>query len=265
MALVLSFAADAPGCHTRDNEGVTAPDHSDAEPPEGGSSAIVAVADHDNPMHRLLGGWRGGLESALPSVVFASTYVIAGLSLTTALVAAVVVALILTALRLLRHEKPVRAVGGLLAVGVAALVAARTGNAADYFLPSLLANAVSALAWALSILVGWPLLGVVVGFAVGQRTSWRADPDLVRAYSRASWVWTASFVIRAGVQGSLWASDNVIGLGIARVVLGWPMVLLVIAASWWVVKRTLPPGHPGLLHPRVPASTADTVRNGDDT
>jgi phosphopantothenoylcysteine decarboxylase/phosphopantothenate--cysteine ligase len=29
-----------------------------------------------------------------------------------------------------------------------------------------LANVLSALAWALSILVGWPLLGVVVGFAL---------------------------------------------------------------------------------------------------
>lgn len=239
---------------------MTAPDPGSTQPRAGesdpdDSASMVAVAAHDNPMHRLLGGWRGGLESALPSVVFAATYVIAGQALSTALVAAVAVAVILSLLRILRHEKPVRAIGGLLAVGVAALVAARTGNAVDYFLPSLLANAVSALAWALSILIGWPLLGVVVGFALGQRTSWRDDPDLVRAYGRASWLWTASFVIRAAVQGSLWWSDNVIGLGIARVVLGWPMVLLVIAASWWVVNRSLPPGHPGLLHPRTARST----------
>lgn len=214
------------------------------------TSAVVAVAAAENPLHRLLGGWRGGLESAAPSVVFAATYVIAGQALTTALIAAVAVALVLAALRLLRHEKPVRVLGGLLAVGIAALVAARTGNAADYFLPSLLANVLSALAWALSILVGWPLLGVVVGFALGQRTRWRSDPDLVRAYGLASWVWTASFLVRAAVQGPLWLSDNVIGLGIARLVLGWPMVLLVIGLSWWVIRRTLPPDHPGLLHPR---------------
>ncbi len=217
------------------------------------ASDVLAVAAPDNPLHRLLGGWRGGLESAAPSVCFAVVYAVAGQSLTTALAVALAVAGVLAALRLARHEKPVRVVAGLLAVGIAALVAARTGNAADYFLPALLANAVSALVWALSILIGWPLLGVVVGFAVGQRTSWRSDPDLVRAYGRASWLWTLSFVIRAAVQAPLWLSANVIGLGIARVALGWPLVLTVIALSWWVIRRTLPPGHPGLLHPRVPA------------
>lgn len=220
-------------------------------------SSVAAVASAENPMHRLLGGWRGGLESAAPSVAFAFVYVLGGQSLTTALVVALGIAAVLAVLRLVRHEKPVRVLGGLLAVGIAALVAARTGNAADYFLPSLLANAVSALAWALSILVGWPLLGVVVGFALGQRTAWRSDSDLVRAYSRASWLWTLSFVIRAGVQTPLWLSDNVIGLGVARVALGWPMVLVVIGLSWWIIRRTLPPDHPGVLHPRVPG-----VRSG---
>lgn len=214
------------------------------------------MTSHDNPLHRLLGGWRGGLESAAPSVLFAITYAFGGRQLSTALAVAVGAAAALAVARLIRREKPVRVVGGLLAVGVAALVAARTGSAADYFLPSLLANAVSALAWALSIMVGWPLLGVVLGFALKQGTSWREDPDVVRAYGRASWIWAASFVVRAGVQLPLWLSDNVAGLGIARLLLGWPMVLGVIAASWWLIRRTLPPDHPGILHPRSTRRTA---------
>lgn len=225
-----------------DNGTVTADGSSETD-------SVVAVASTENPLHRLLGGWRGGLESAAPSVVFATAFVVARQSLTVALVAALATAAVLATARLVRRERPVRVLGGLLAVGVAAIVAARTGNAVDYFLPSLLANAVSALAWALSIVIGWPLLGVVVGLALRQRTAWRADPDLVRAYSRASWIWAVSFVVRAAVQGTLWAGDNVVGLGIARVVLGWPFVLIVIAASWWVIRRSLPPDHPGLLHP----------------
>lgn len=217
------------------------------------------MTQHDNPLHRLLGGWRGGLESAAPSVLFAVTYVFGGARLATALIVAVCAAAVLAIARLIRREKPVRVIGGLLAVGVAALVAARTGSAADYFLPSLLANAVSALAWALSIMVGWPLLGVILGFALKQGTSWREDPDVVRAYGRASWIWAASFVVRAGVQLPLWLSDNVAGLGIARLVLGWPMVLGVIAASWWLIRATLPPDHPGILHPRSTRSTVEAA------
>ena len=203
-----------------------------------------------NPLNELLGGRRGTLESALPSVVFVSAYLISS-SLGLALGLALAVAAVLAVLRLLRREKPVRVLAGLAGVAIAAVVAARTGNAADYFLPSLLANVASALVWAASIVARWPLLGVIIGFAIGQRTAWRQDPDLVRAYSNASWIWAGSFLVRAGVNTPLYLTDNLLGLGISRVALGFPMVLLVIAGSWWAIRRSLPADHPGIMHPRV--------------
>lgn len=220
---------------------------------------MSCVRDHDcvtdpapsNPLHELLGGRRGALESALPSVVFVTTYLLTGSNLLYGLAAALTVAAALAVLRLLRREKPVRVLAGLAGVGIAAVVAARTGNAVDYFLPSLLANVASALVWAVSIMARWPLLGVIIGFAVGQKTAWRADPDLMRAYSKASWIWAGSFLVRAGVNTPLYLTDNLVGLGVSRVVLGWPMVLGVIAASWWAIRRTLPEDHPGIMHPRV--------------
>lgn len=204
-----------------------------------------------NPLQELLGGRRGALESALPSVVFVTVYLVSGSNLTYGLAAALGVAAVLAVMRLVRREKPVRVLGGLAGVGIAAVVAARTGNAVDYFLPSLLANIASALVWAASIVAKWPLLGVIIGFAVGQKTAWRQDPDLMRAYSNASWIWAVSFLVRAGVNTPLYLTDNVLGLGISRVALGWPMVLIVIATSWWAIKRTLPADHPGIMHPQV--------------
>ena len=203
-----------------------------------------------NPLNELLGGRRGTLESALPSVVFVTAYLISS-SLGLALGLALAVAAVLAVLRLFRREKPVRVLAGLAGVAIAAVVAARTGNAADYFLPSLLANVASALVWAASIVARWPLLGVIIGFAIGQKTAWRQDPDLVRAYSNASWIWAGSFLVRAGVNTPLYLTDNLLGLGISRVALGFPMVLLVIAGSWWAIKRSLPEDHPGIMHPRV--------------
>lgn len=212
-----------------------------------------------NPLYTLLGGRRGALESSLPSVVFVVVYVSGLGSLTAAIGAALATATALAGLRARRREKPVRVVGGLIAVAIAALVAARTGSAADYFLPSLLANILSALIWMMSILVRWPLLGLILGFALRQKTIWRSDPDLLRAYSRASWIWAASFVVRAGVNTPLYLTDSLVGLGIARVVLGWPLVLLVITSSWWVIRRTLPDDHLGIMHPRI--SRAATLRD----
>lgn len=212
---------------------------------------LVSQTAHSNPLHDLLGGRRGALESALPSVVFVVTYLLSDSQLAWALAVSLLTAGLLAGARLLRREKPVRVLGGLAAVAIAAVVAARTGNAADYFLPSLLANVASALIWAVSILARWPLLGVVIGFAIGQKTGWRQDPDLLRAYGRASWVWAGSFLVRAAVNTPLYLTDNLVGLGISRVLLGWPMVLVVIAASWWVIRHSLPADHPGILHPRV--------------
>lgn len=195
----------------------------------------------------LLGGPRESAEGAAPSIVFVVAYAVAGTSLEVSLAAALAVSAVVAVVRLLRGESLRHVLGGLAAVAVAAAVAARTGRAEDYFLPSLLANLAAALIWAASILAGWPLLGVIVGAAAGQRTRWRSDPDLLRGYRRASWIWTASFLVRAGVMTPLYLAGDLLALGVVKVVLGWPMVLVVVWLSWWTIRRTLPPDHPGLF------------------
>ena len=141
---------------------------------------------------------------------------------------------------------------GLLGVAVAALVALYTGRAADFFLVQIVTNAASALAWTVSIVIRWPLLGVVVGTALGQRTRWRHDPDLLRGYQRASWVWVGQYLVRLAVFLPLYAADAVVALGIARTVLTWPLVALCVALSWPLLRSALPAGHLGLGHPVEP-------------
>ena len=128
-----------------------------------------------------------------------------------------------------------------------------------FFLPQLLSNAASALAWAVSIVVRWPLLGLVVGTALGQRTRWRRDPHLLRGYQRASWVWVGQYLVRLAVFLPLFAADAVVALGVARTVLTWPLVAACVALSWPVLRTALPPGHPGIRHPGEPAPE---VRSG---
>jgi Protein of unknown function (DUF3159) len=136
------------------------------------------------------------------------------------------------------------------------LIALRTGRAEDFFLLQLLSNAASALAWAVSIVVRWPLLGVVVGGVLGQRARWRRDPVLVRAYARGSGIWVAQYLLRVAVFLPLYAAGQIVALGVARIVLTWPLVAACLAVSWWVIRRALPPDHPGLRHPGTGALTA---------
>jgi Protein of unknown function (DUF3159) len=217
-------------------------------PPPGGPS-----------LAEVLGGRTGALDASAAPIAFVAGYGIAGAAGSAATLlwgggAALVVGAAVAAVRLARGRRPAAALGGLLGVAVAVLVVLYTGRAVDFFLVQIASNAASALAWAVSIAVRWPLLGLAVGAALGQRTRWRRDPDLLRGYRRASWVWVAQYVVRLVVFVPLYLADAVYALGIARVALTWPLVAATLAASWPVLRRALPPGHPGLLHPRVPGT-----------
>lgn len=207
----------------------------------------------------LLGGRKAALDATAPPVAFVAGWLAAGESVLAGTVAALAVAAAVAGWRLYRGTRPRAAVIGLLMVALAALIVLHTGRAADFFLVQLAANAASALAWAASITIRWPLLGVVVGAVLGQKTRWRRDPALLRAYQRASWIWAATFVIRVAVFTPLWLADQVVALGAARVALSWPLIAACLAVSWWVLRRALPPDHPGLRHPVDSTDPTDPV------
>jgi hypothetical protein len=181
------------------------------------------------------GGRRGVLDSGLPPLTFVGTYLASGSDLTVALLAALAAGVVVTVLRLARHDTVRHALAGFGAVALAAFVASRTGRPQDYFLPSLLANLAAALAWAVSIWVRRPFLGLTVG-ALTRSSAWRTDPAMLRAYRRASWIWVASFLVRVAVMTPLWLAGQTVALGLAKVALGWPMVLVVIWLSWLIVE-----------------------------
>lgn len=203
----------------------------------------------------LLGGRKGAIDASLPPAAFVVGWLVTGKSIGWGAVAAIGVSVLVGAFRLARGGRARAVVVSLAAVIAAALVALYTGEAEDFFLIQLLSNVASALVWATSIVLRWPLLGVVVGFALGQKTRWRKDPALLRAYSRASWVWVfGQYTVRVVVFGVLWWAEEVVALGVARTVLSWPLVAATLAVSGWVLYRSLPRDHPGLRHPRVTGS-----------
>lgn len=205
----------------------------------------------------LLGGRRGALDASVPPVAFVLGWLVADRSVGWGACAAVTVAALVGVVRLVRGQRIGAVLVSLAAVVLAAYVALSTGRAEDFFLVQLLSNGLSGLAWAVSILLRWPLLGVVVGALLGQRTRWRRDPALLRAYSLASWVWVfGQYTVRVVVFGALWYSGHVVALGIARTVLTWPLVALTIAVSGWVLHRALPPSHPGIRRPQLPPPRA---------
>jgi hypothetical protein len=216
---------------------------------------MSAGDQHPEPtLADVLGGRGGAVDATVPVVVFVAVFVLGDALGRPSVVAwaggaAVLAAAVVAGVRLAGGRRPRAVLLGLLGVAVAALVAAYTGRAVDFFLVQIVTNAASALAWAVSIVIRWPLLGVVVGTALGQRTKWRRDRYLLRGYQRAGWVWVAQYVVRLVVFLPLYLADATIALGVARVVLTWPLVALCVALSWPLLRTALPPGHPGLRHP----------------
>lgn len=216
------------------------------------SSESAEMSESGHPLAALIGGPRGAIESMLPPVVFVVVYLATSNNLTAAVISALAIGVVLAGLRISRGEKPVRVVGALLVVVLAATVAYYSGSAVAYFWPLVLANIASALAFAFSILIRWPLLGVIVGPLTGTGMRWRKDPDLLKAYSKASWLWVLLNVVRAAVQVPLIQGEDLWALAAVRPIF-YVMVIGVVFWSWRIIKNSLPADHPGIRSPRIPA------------
>ena len=182
-----------------------------------------------------MGGVAGIVASTIPVVVFVVANLLS--SLRPALIAAIVAGVAVFAYRVARKQPLQPAVSGLLGVGVAAFIAARTGEARGFYLPGLLTSAVFGLAFLVSVLVRWPLAGVVWHGINGHGHAWRRDPRLMRAYTWASLLWTAVFASRVVLQGFLYYRNEETWLGVARLLMGYPLVGLALLGTVWAVRR----------------------------
>ena len=188
-----------------------------------------------------LGGKLGITESGLPSIVFIVVYTANGQVLAPALWGAIATAVVLTVVRIARRSSVQYALAGMFGVAISAFIASRTGNAANFYLPGLLLQAGYAIAYLGSIIVGWPLIGVVLGPLLGEGFTWRDDPARRRVYTQASWLWFAMFSVRLAVQLPLYFLGMTVALGWVKVAMGWPLFALVLWLSYLVLRKAPPP------------------------
>ena len=175
----------------------------------------------------------GMLDSGLPVVVFVLVNAIT--SLGWAIGAALATGLIIAGVRLVRHKPVTQAVAGLFGVGIAAFIAYRTGSAKGYFLFGIWSFVAYGSALLISILVRWPLIGVLWEGVNGRGSTWRSDRKLLRRYDYATAVWVLVFAARFAVQNRLYAANRVGWLATARLLMGYPLYLLAIGATVLIV------------------------------
>jgi len=188
-------------------------------------------------LSKAIGGWRGVIDSSVPSIVFLIVYLIDKSHLDRAVWAAVISGAAIAAWRLLRRQSVQQVIAGFFGVAFSAFIAAKTGSAVNFFLPGLLINIGYGLAFTISVLIRWPAIGLMVGGATGDVSGWRADDQLRRVYSAATWIWAGMFFLRVLVQVPLYLADLVGPLGVAKIAMGWPLTLF---AAWWSYRLIKP-------------------------
>ena len=99
-------------------------------------------------------------------------------------------------IRLVQRQSLNYVVQAVFPTAIAALVAARTGRAQDVFLPGILYNGALALISLFTVAIRRPLVGFIIGAAVGDPTGWTKDRGLVRMTSKLTLVLAVPYVAR---------------------------------------------------------------------
>ena len=219
-----------------------------------------------------VGGWRGILESVVPTLMFVLVMAVRPTALVAALVASLAISAIGLMTRLTQRQSPAQVVGGAVLVLVSALWAWRSGDASNFYATGLMINAAWLVACLVSLLIGWPIVGTLMtlwhrvtdesdrsdedsgaskdsGSAqapqanddpAARPSAWRTEPALRlvrRRYHAGTWVLTLMFALRLVVEVPLYlaGAQAVSYLGVARLILGVPLYAVTLWFIWLLV------------------------------
>lgn len=182
-----------------------------------------------------IGGWRTVAEVFTSRVVFLIAYLVTGRVVFSATVAVAAV-VVFAVFRVWADRRYWQALGGLVMVVISALLAGSSGQGVDFYLTDILRNLAAAAVVALSMVVRWPAIGVLVGAVRREGLRWRRDRDQRRRYQACTGVFLAKFVGAPAVMVPFYLAGQVLPLGIAAVLVGTPAFALCVYLSWRILR-----------------------------
>jgi hypothetical protein len=185
----------------------------------------------------VLAGRSKPLDAVLPPGIFILLNAI--WTLQAAIIAALGVALVFSAVRLIRRQPFGYAIGGLGAVVIASLLAWFSGRAENYFLSTILSGFGLSLVALITILIKRPLASLSSALARGWPMAWYGLDQVRPAYTEVTWIWFAFFLLKPTLQLFLFNQGNADALGVVTLLTGWPATILVLAGSYLYGSRRL--------------------------
>jgi len=186
-------------------------------------------------LNKAIGGWRGLIDSALPSTLFILIFVFQK-NLNNALIASLVLGGVLLIIRLFERKSLTQVFSGFLGLSISVFLTWRTKDASNFFLTGIVTNGIYGFSLLISVLIRKPLIGYLVGSLVGDTSGWLKHPLLVRAYTTVTWLWVAVFGLRLLVQIPLYLNDNIALLGTVKIFMGWPLYLFAVWLTYQIVQ-----------------------------
>lgn len=227
------FAADA----SSNAEAKSATDSNSATSatPATGTAPDATTEEKPGTLLEQMGGLTGLVSSTLPVLVLVP--VNSKFGLMPALLSALAVAAAIFLWRLARKENLQPAISGLLGVVICAAIAWFMGDAKGYFAYGMWYSLVAGIAFIVSILVRWPLVGVIWRGINGEDQRWRTNRHAVRAFSWATAAWAVVFLARFFVKRFFYVKDATDALGYVSIAMGWPLTALVVLITVVAVKK----------------------------
>lgn len=204
----------------------------------------IAIVDGEARMNResllsSIGGWAGIAESVLPSIIFMIAWLTTRSPLISISAAALPVVLF-GIYRLVTKSTWMQVLVGAVIAGFSAWLALRPGgDTRDYFVTGFVINIAYLLPLLISVLLRWPLVGLLLGFLIGEGLSWRKNQRELRAFSAATLALCAVFTLRLAIELPLYWTNQVAALATTKLLLGLPLYALGLWTAWLLVRRVI--------------------------
>ena len=207
-----------------------------------------------------LGGRRGMFEAGMPGLIFAAVFLTTK-NVPAALIGSLSASTVLLVFRLVQRSSIQYVVNAFVAIGIGWIfvkLAASSGGSADeqalaYFLPGIIWSAVYFVLGAFTNLIGWPLMGFMVGATEEDPVAWHRNPQIVKLCKNLTWMMILPGAFGVLLQGPIWvlgwwdvinASTAVGVLAALRYGISWPIRIAALSGMIWLLARDATPVDP---------------------